>query len=172
MPYYLWLILIFVILQRIVELVIAKKNEKWMIQRGGVEWGKDHYKWFIVLHMLFFLSILVEVSLRDFSSFVFNIYVFTLFLITQLARVWCIQSLGRFWNTKIIILPHRRLVNKGPYKYVKHPNYIIVGVELFIIPILFGAYITAFIFPMLHLLLMTIRIPLENKALSEVEKGT
>ena len=172
MPYYFWLILIFIILQRIVELVIAKRNEKWMIQRGGVVWGREHYKWFIVVHLLFFLSILIEVSLRDFSNYVFNIYVFALFLMTQLARVWCIQSLGKFWNTKIIILPHRTLVNRGPYKFVKHPNYIIVGVELFIIPILFGAYITAFIFPMLHLLLMTIRIPLENKALSEVEKGT
>lgn len=171
MPYFFWVIFIFIILQRIVELVIAKRNEKWMINRGGIEWGSEHYKWFIVVHMLFFISILIEVSIRDYSSFELNNYVFILFLLTQLARVWCIQALGKFWNTKIIILPNRSLVSRGPYKYVKHPNYIIVGIELFIIPILFGAYITAFLFPILHVLLMTIRIPLENRALSEVEKG-
>lgn len=170
MPDIFWLIFIFICLQRIVELVIAKRNEKWMLQRGGVEWGKEHYKWFIVVHTMFFFSILIEVSLRDFPML--NGYVFAIFVILQIARVWCIQSLGRYWNTKIIILPNRTLVSRGPYKYVKHPNYIIVGMELFIIPLLFGAYITAFLFPFFHILLMTIRIPSENEALSEVEKGT
>ena len=172
MPSYLWFIFIFIILQRVVELAIARRNEKWMIDKGGVEWGGEHYKWFIIVHLLFFFSILIEVSIRDYSGFVLNKTLFALFVITQLARVWCIQSLGRFWNTKIIILPGRSLISRGPYKYVKHPNYIIVGMELFIIPLLFGAYITAILFPVLHILLLFIRIPLENKALSEVEKGT
>lgn len=172
MPGYLWWIFIFIALERIVELIIAKRNEKWMLERGGVEWGREHYKWFIIVHLLFFLSILTEVSLRDNSGFVMNNYVFALFLLTQAARVWCIQSLGPFWNTKIIILPDRSLISRGPYKYVKHPNYIIVGIELFIIPILFGAYFTAILFPILHISLMTVRIPIENKALSELKKGT
>ena len=172
MPSYLWFIFIFIILQRVVELAIARRNEKWMINRGGVEWGGEHYNWFIIVHLLFFFSILIEVSIRDYSSFVLNKTLFVLFVMTQLARAWCIQSLGKFWNTKIIILPGRSLISRGPYKYVKHPNYIIVGMELFIIPLLFGAYITAILFPVLHILLLFIRIPLENKALSEVEKGT
>ncbi|WP_405103711.1 isoprenylcysteine carboxyl methyltransferase family protein [Oceanobacillus sp. FSL H7-0719] len=172
MPSYLWFIFTFIILQRVVELTIARRNEKWMINRGGVEWGGEHYKWFIIVHVLFFFSILIEVSIRDDSSFVLNKTLFVLFVMTQLARAWCIQSLGKFWNTKIIILPGLSLISRGPYKYVKHPNYIIVGMELFIIPLLFGAYITAILFPVLHILLLFIRIPLENKALSEVEKGT
>lgn len=172
MPYYFWLIFIFIVFERIVELVIAKRNEKWMMERGGIEWGREHYKWFIIVHLLFFFSILIEVTVRDYSNFVLNNYVFALFLLTQAARVWCIQSLGKFWNTKIIILPDRSLISRGPYKYVKHPNYIIVGIELFIIPILFGAYFTAVIFPILHITLMTVRIPMENKALAELKKGT
>lgn len=134
--------------------------------------GREHYKWFIVVHLLFFLSILTEVSIRDHAAFVLNNYVFVLFLLTQAARVWCIQSLGPFWNTKIIILPDCSLISRGPYKYVKHPNYIIVGIELFIIPMLFGADFTAFLFPLLHIALMTVRIPIENKALAELKKGT
>lgn len=154
-----------------IELVIAKRNERWMKKRDGIERGKEHYKWFVVVHTLFFLSILLEVDLRDYSGFKMNLFLLTIFVLLQIARVWCITSLGKFWNTKIIILPSELLVEKGPYKYVKHPNYIIVGLELFFIPLLFNAYVTALIFPILHLLLMMIRIPIENKALAEVEKG-
>lgn len=171
MPKVLLVLLIFIALQRITELMIAKRNEQWMKKRGGIERGKEHYKWFVIVHTLFFLSILLEVDLRDYSGFKINLLLLTIFVLLQIARVWCITSLGRFWNTKIIILPSELLVEKGPYKYVKHPNYIIVGLELFFIPLLFNAYVTALIFPILHLLLMTIRIPIENKALAEVEKG-
>lgn len=170
MPELFWFLFIFIVLQRLFELVIAKGNEKWMLERGGVEWGGEHYKWFIVVHSLFFLSMLTEVSMRDYAEFVTSPYIFVLFLLTQLVRVWCVLSLGRFWNTRIIILPGRSLISRGPYKYVKHPNYLIVGIEFFIIPLLFGAYITAALFPILHLLLMKVRIPLENKALAEVNK--
>lgn len=171
MPKVLLVLLIFIALQRITELMIAKRNEQWMKKRGGIERGKEHYKWFVIVHTLFFLSILLEVDLRDYSGFKINLLLLTIFVLLQIARVWCITSLGRFWNTKIIILPSELLVEKGPYKYVKHPNYIIVGLELFFIPLLFNAYVTALIFPILHLLLMKIRIPIENKALAEVEKG-
>lgn len=171
MPKILLILFIFIVLQRVVELFIAKSNERWMLARGGVERGKEHYKWFIVVHTLFFLSILVEIDLRDYSAYKINLFLFTIFILLQIARVWCITSLGKFWNTKIIILPTETLVEKGPYKYVKHPNYIVVGLELLFIPLLFGAYVTALIFPFFHILLMTVRIPLENEALAEVEKG-
>src|SRR5690625_7650695 len=109
--------------------MIAKRNEQWMKKRGGIERGKEHYKWFVIVHTLFFLSILLEVDLRDYSGFKINLLLLTIFVLLQIARVWCITSLGRFWNTKIIILPSELLVEKGPYKYVKHPNYIIVGLR-------------------------------------------
>jgi methyltransferase len=167
MPLFMWILFGLIIIQRLMELQIARRNEKWMKENGAFEIGKEHYKWFVLIHSLFFLSILIEIMLRDGFALPFNYFLFMLFLLTQMARVWCIRSLGKFWNTKIIVLPGSSLVKKGPYKYVKHPNYIIVGVELLIIPLLFGAYITAVIFPILHLLLLRVRIPCEEKALNK-----
>lgn len=140
-------------------------------KRGGIECGQKHYKWFIIVHTLFFLSILLEMDLRDYSYFKINPILLIFFVFLQIMRVWCMTSLGRFWNTKAIILPSKMLIEKGSYKYVKHPNYIIVGLELFFIPLFFNAYVTALIFPFMHLLLLMVRIAIENKALIEVKKG-
>jgi methyltransferase len=171
MELWAWILIIFIIGQRLVELVIAKNNEKWMKERGGIEAGGEHYKWFIYLHTLFFLCVMVEVFMKGNTLDVgFNYLYFVVFVAAQLARFWCIYSLGRFWNTKIIVLPRVALIKKGPYKYVKHPNYIIVAVELFIIPMLFGAYLSAIVFPILHIILLRIRIPAEEKALASIPK--
>ncbi len=171
MALWIWALILLIIGQRLVELVIAKNNEKWMKARGGIEAGAEHYKWFIYLHTLFFLSVIVEILMKcNNHEVVFNYVYFVVFIAAQLARFWCIYSLGRFWNTKIIVLPRVALIKKGPYKYVKHPNYIIVAVELFIIPMLFGAYLSAVIFPLLHIILLRIRIPAEEKALASIPK--
>ncbi|MFD2209098.1 isoprenylcysteine carboxyl methyltransferase family protein [Virgibacillus halophilus] len=170
MAAWMWIIIIFIICQRLAELAIAKSNEKWMKERGGIETGSEHYKWFIIMHGLFFCGIILETTLRSQKSLAPSIVILCLFIATQLARVWCIQTLGRFWNTKIIVLPRVALIKKGPYKYVKHPNYFIVAAELFLIPFLFGAFYSAFIFPILHVLLLKIRIPQEEKALAAVAK--
>ena len=163
---FFYLIITFIICQRLVELYIAHKNEKWMLARGGIEVGNEHYKLFILLHVTFFIILIYEVhNIVTAQSVAFNIYFFFLFVIAQIGRVWCIVSLGKFWNTKIIVLPKVVMIKKGPYKYMKHPNYLIVFVELFTIPAMFGAYITAILFPILHLLLLTIRIPAEDRAL-------
>ncbi|SFA74524.1 methyltransferase [Lentibacillus halodurans] len=157
-----------VILQRVVELFIAKRNEKWMKHIGGIEKGEKHYKWFILLHCSFFISIMVETAFKDRLFNDMNYVLLVIFLTTQAGRIWCIHTLGRFWNTKVIVLPRVALIKKGPYKYIKHPNYIIVAIELFVIPLLVGAQLTAFIFPIFHLLLLRIRIPREEKALTRV----
>ncbi|MFS0672631.1 isoprenylcysteine carboxyl methyltransferase family protein [Ornithinibacillus sp. 179-J 7C1 HS] len=171
MALWMWMLIFFIIGQRIFELVIAKKNESWMKARGGIETGSEHYKWFIYLHVLFFLSVILETMMKLNNQIIeFRYFYFLIFCSAQLARFWCIHSLGRFWNTKIIVMPRVALIKKGPYKYVKHPNYIIVAVELFVIPMLFNAYLTAIVFPLLHLLLLRIRIPLEEKALASVPK--
>lgn len=163
----MWVLLIIIIFQRLIELIIARRNETWMKARGGIERGKEHYKFFVILHVLFFFSILMEIWIRDVSNLKINYILLSLFIFTQIIRIWCIRTLGRFWNTKIIISPHFTLVKEGPYKYVNHPNYIIVGIELLVIPLLMGAYITAIVFPLLHILLLTVRIPKEKQALTE-----
>lgn len=161
----MWLFIIAVIAQRFIELYIAKRNEMWMKSRGGMEKGAKHYKLFILLHCLFFLSMILEATLDDHHFTGINYFLLSIFFLTQIVRIWCIQTLGKFWNTKVIVLPGVSLIKKGPYKYVKHPNYIIVAVELFVIPFLVGANITAVVFPILHVLLLRVRIPREEKAL-------
>ena|SRR5699024_1336526 len=161
-----YIIVFFIIAQRLFELYIANKNEQWMRARGGFEIGSEHYKLFILLHVSFFISLLIEThSKYAIGEISFNIYFFLVFLLAQIGRMWCIVSLGRFWNTKIIVLPKVIHIKKGPYKYIKHPNYVIVFIELLVIPSMFGAYWTAIIFPILHLALLSVRIPSEERAL-------
>ncbi|HLS08245.1 isoprenylcysteine carboxyl methyltransferase family protein [Lentibacillus sp.] len=166
MTTWMWFFIVAVIIQRLVELSIARSNEKWMKRIGGIEKGEKHYKWFIMLHCCFFISIIIETSINKHVLTNVNYFLLIIFLVAQAVRVWCIHTLGKFWNTKVIVLPGVALIKKGPYKYIKHPNYIVVGVELFVIPMLVGAQLTALLFPVCHLLLLRVRILQEEKALT------
>ncbi|WP_088011402.1 isoprenylcysteine carboxyl methyltransferase family protein [Gottfriedia acidiceleris] len=159
------IIFLFIIIQRVIELGIAKNNEKKLKMRGALEFGQEHYKFFILLHSMFFISILIENYFIQYVEIGFLTIFIVVFIILQLARVWVISSLGERWNTKIIILPNEKLVKRGLYKYIKHPNYIIVTIELLVIPIMFHAYITTVIFSVCNLILLKVRIREENKAL-------
>lgn len=154
-------------LQRLAELYIAKQNEKQMKRIGGVEYGVDHYRWMVLLHLSFFLALIFEVVgfNRAFSP-LWPIWL-SLFLLAQVGRVWVIMSLGKHWNTKIIVVPDAEVIIKGPYRYVKHPNYLIVATEIIVISLLFNAYYTAMIFSLLNVWMMSVRIPLEERALKE-----
>ncbi|WP_456274293.1 isoprenylcysteine carboxyl methyltransferase family protein [Bacillus sp. AK031] len=163
-----YLLFAVIAIQRIVELFIAKSNERWLKGQGGVEYGQRHYKLMVTIHVLFFVSLLVEGSAGGESLNEYWVILFAAFLLTQAGRVWVITSLGRFWNTKIIVLPQADVVAKGPYKFMKHPNYFIVTIELIVIPLMFNAYWTLFIFALLNQFILSVRIPLEEKALSEV----
>lgn len=156
-----------VILQRLVELVVAKRNEKWMRSQGAFEAGAAHYPIMVTMHIAFFISLLAEVFLFDRSLSSIWIILLVIFLTAQVARIWCLTSLGKFWNTKIIILPGADVVQKGPYKWVRHPNYVIVTTELLVLPLIFGAYSTAIIFTLLNVWMLSVRIPAEEKALKE-----
>ncbi|MFC4322729.1 isoprenylcysteine carboxyl methyltransferase family protein [Litchfieldia salsa] len=159
------LFFLFLVTQRITELIIAKKNEKWMKSNGAFEVGQEHYNLIVSTHVLFFMSFCIEVLLKGIElSQIFPI-IFTFFILSQFMRIWAIASLGRYWNTKIIIMPNAEIIKKGPYQYLRHPNYVVVTLELIIIPLLFNAYITATIFTLLNVLVLSIRIPAEEKAL-------
>jgi methyltransferase len=153
------------IIQRLTELFIAKKNEKWMMNRGGVEHGNEHYPFIVSLHVLFLISLLLEVIIFQKELTELWFVLVPILLLTQLMRYWSVISLGNYWNTKIIIVPNDIVVSKGPYQFIKHPNYVVVAVEILIIPLLFDAYITSLVFTMLNIFMMTIRIPAEEKAL-------
>ncbi|MGG1573774.1 isoprenylcysteine carboxyl methyltransferase family protein [Fictibacillus sp. NRS-1165] len=155
------------ILQRLGELFIARRNEKLMLSKGAVEAGQRHYKWMVMIHASFFVSLFLEVTLFHKEPAAWWWIPFSVFLLAQLARVWCLTTLGMYWNTKIIILPGAQVVARGPYKYIRHPNYCIVTLEIITIPLVFQAYFTGFLFLAFNALILSVRIPAEERALKE-----
>lgn len=156
-----------VLLQRGLELVLAKRNERKLKSQGAYEVGKRHYPLIVCCHVLFFITLFIEVTYFKPALSMWWFGPFALFLLAQVLRVWAISSLGTFWNTKILILPGAKPVEKGPYKFLRHPNYVIVMLEILMIPLIFKAYFTAVMFTFLNMIVLTIRISTEEKALRE-----
>ena len=159
------LFITFIVVQRLVELFVAKRNEIWIKQQGAVEFGEKHYKFMVLIHMMFFISLLTEtLLLKRGISPLWPVFL-SLFALAQVVRIWVITSLGRFWNTKILVFANAKIVRKGPYRFLKHPNYMVVALELFAVPMLFSSYFTAILFTVLNIMILMIRIPIEEKAL-------
>ncbi|WP_017729212.1 isoprenylcysteine carboxyl methyltransferase family protein [Halalkalibacterium ligniniphilum] len=156
-----------VIAQRMVEVIIAHYNARWIKERGGYEAGREHYKYMVALHFLFFLSLIVEVNISERIVTPWMLLPFSLFLVAQIGRIWALVSLGRFWNTRIMILPGAELVARGPYRYLRHPNYVIVMIEFLMLPLMFGAFVTMFVFSILNGVMLFVRVKEEEKALQE-----
>ncbi|MGO0061808.1 isoprenylcysteine carboxyl methyltransferase family protein [Brevibacillus fluminis] len=164
MSLFFFTVFLAIIAQRLAELRLARRNARLLKALGGVEVGSEHYKYVVYLHVMFFVCLLTEASLRHHGISSWQWFCFLLFLVAQLGRYWCIKSLGMFWNTRILILPGARPVRKGPYRYLRHPNYWIVGFELLLLPLVFSAYVTAITFPLLHLVfLLRYRLPVEEE---------
>jgi len=162
---YFILFILFVILQRLSELYIARRNEKWLRSQGAVEYGASHYPYIVALHTLFIISIIVEYMLKSNSPIDYTFLV--LFIVLLVFKFWTLSSLGKYWNTKIFRVPGSGPVKKGPYKIFKHPNYIDVICEIIIIPLVFHLYYTAIIFTVLNAIMLTVRIRVENKVWSK-----
>jgi methyltransferase len=157
-----------VAVQRLFELVLARGNERRARARGAVEWGKDHYPFIVALHALWLVSTLIEGLLRGPDLPGFWPIPLAVFLLVQPLRYWAIFSLGERWNTKILLLPSAKPLRRGPYKYLNHPNYVVVVVEILTFPLIFGAWITALVFTVLNAVLLSVRIREENRALTEI----
>lgn len=160
-----------IILQRIAELRIAKRNEKIAIGKGAVEYDKNGYKYIVLMHTLFLVSIVVEFIFFNRTINTYWYIFLLIYLLVQVLRYWCIFSLGVFWNTKILVVHGGIKVNKGPYKYFKHPNYAVVAAEILIIPLIFSCYFTTIIFSIINLFVLNRRIKIENTALLELKAG-
>jgi methyltransferase len=161
-----------IIVQRLTELRVAKQNLEFALANGGHEYAPEHYKWIVLLHVSWIVFMLLEGILRGAS--LSNLWWLWLgiFVIAQAGRYWAITSLGKYWNTRIIIFQNGNLVAKGPYKYLKHPNYIVVALELFVAPMIFGCWITAILSSLVNAgLLLGVRIPAEERALEEYQKS-
>jgi methyltransferase len=153
----------FVIMLRIGELMLSRKNEIWLLQNGAVEYGKKHYPFIVALHVLFILSVFVEYLVRTDPGF--NLLLMLFYFLLIAFKGWVIFSLGKFWNTKIYRIPNVTLIKKGPYRYLKHPNYLIVIFEIAVIPLIFNLHYTAVAFSLLNAIMLTIRIKEENRIL-------
>ncbi|WP_189152982.1 isoprenylcysteine carboxyl methyltransferase family protein [Lentzea pudingi] len=158
-----------VAVERLAELVVAKRNLAWSLARGGRETGFAHYPFMVVLHTGLLAGCLAEVWLadRDFVALL-GWPMLALVVLSQALRWWCIRVLGRQWNTRIVVVPGLPRVTGGPYRLVPHPNYVAVVVEGVALPLVHGAWLTALVFTVLNAGLLTVRIRAENDALRSV----
>ena len=163
-----WIFLTFLILQRLSELVLARRNEKFVRANGAREYDTSGYKIIVLMHIAFLVSFVAEYILLGRTLSPYWIPLLFLLIVTQVLRYWAIGSLGYYWNTKILVTPGSRLVTNGPYKYIKHPNYVAVIIEIWVIPIIFSCYITAITFTIINLVLLNRRIRIEERALSTI----
>lgn len=155
-----------IITQRIFELYRANCNRRWAITAGAQEFGAWHYPLFFVLHVGWLMGWVGEATLYNDSLSEFWYLWLSLFIIAQGLRYWCIASLGQYWNTRILVIPASQIIDKGPYRYLAHPNYLAVAIELVSVPLIFGAIITAVVATVLNVMLVLgIRIPEEKYAL-------
>ena len=153
--------------ERLAELVVSKRNAAWSMERGGVETGFGHYPFMVVLHSGLLVGALVEAWLRrpDVPS-VLAWSMLALVLASQALRWWCITTLGRRWNTRVIVVPGMAPVGSGPYRLFKHPNYVAVVVEGVALPLVHASWLTAVVFTLANAALLTVRIRAEDAALA------
>ena len=153
-------ILGFVTLQRLIELRLADSNSRKLLAAGAREYGAAHYPFIVALHMVWLAALWWWGPGRTIS-----ISLLVVFALLQLGRVWVIRSLGDRWTTRIIVTPGAPLVRRGPYRWLNHPNYLIVTLEIAILPLVFRLWEIAIIFSLLNAIILTVRIHSENDAL-------
>lgn len=158
-----------VALERLAELVVARRNLAWSLARGGVVSGRGHYPPMVVLHVGLLAACVLEVGLAD-RPFVpaLGWTMVALTVAAQALRWWCVTALGPHWNTQVVVVPGSPLIRRGPYRlsWLRHPNYVAVAVEGAALPLVHGAWITALVFTTLNAALMVVRIRCESAALS------
>lgn len=161
------------IVQRLAELTVARRNAIHLRSRGAVEVGAEHYKYLVGLHAAFLVSLPLEVVWADRPLSPWWWLPFSLFLLAQAVRYWAIRSLGPYWNTRILVIPGAPPVKRGPYRWLKHPNYLVVAAEILTLPLTFSAFFTAVVFSLANLaLLLFVRIPSEERAVYGWPKQT
>ncbi|WP_037685107.1 isoprenylcysteine carboxyl methyltransferase family protein [Streptomyces aureocirculatus] len=151
---------------RLVELAVARRNARWAFDRGGVEYGQRHYPAMVVLHVFLLVGILAEVALADRTFTPLTGWpCLAVLALAQAGRAWCMRALGPQWNTRVIVVPTAPLVTTGPYRWMRHPNYLVVACEGIALPLVHTAWITAFLFTLANTAWLAVRIRTENTVL-------
>ncbi|QLL06387.1 isoprenylcysteine carboxyl methyltransferase family protein [Mycobacterium vicinigordonae] len=163
---YYYLLILAVALERLAELVVSKRNATWSFAQGAKEFGQRHYLVMVALHTALLVGCLVEpwALHRPFIGWL-GWPMAVVVALCQGLRWWCINSLGKRWNTRVIVLPHAQLVKRGPYRFMHHPNYVAVVVEGVALPLVHTAWITALVFTVANAALLTVRLRVENSVL-------
>ena len=159
--------------ERLAELVVSARNARWSFARGGVESGRGHFPPMVALHTGLLVACVVEVHAAE-RPFVPAVgwIALAVVLASQVLRWWCIGVLGPRWNTRVIVVPGLPLVARGPYRWLRHPNYVAVVAEGLALPLVHSAWVTAAAFTVLNaVLLLRFRIPAEERALALATAG-
>ena len=160
----LYAIIGFLVFQRLVELGIARRNHRALVARGAIEFGRRHYPALVALHAGWLLALLGTIDPQTPVS----IPLLAVFVLLECGRVWVVVTLGSRWTTRVMVVPGAKRIRAGPYRFLNHPNYLIVCGEIAVVPLMFGAWTLAVIASVLNLLALRTRIRVESKALAEV----
>jgi methyltransferase len=161
-----YLLILAVGIERLVELVVSRRNAEWSFAQGGKEFGRPHYVVMIAIHTALLVGCIVEpwALHRPFLPWL-GWPMLAVVALSQVLRWWCISTLGRRWNTRVIVLPYAPLVRQGPYRWLHHPNYVAVVAEGLALPLVHTAWLTAATFTLANALLLRVRLRVENSAL-------
>lgn len=165
-----YLILLFAVgVERLAELVLAQRNLAWSRARGGVEIGAGHYPVMVILHLALLVGCVVEVTVMQRPIIAALAWpMLALVVAAQGLRWWCITTLGRQWNTRVVVIPGAPRIDGGPYRWISHPNYVAVAIEGLALPLVHSAWVTALAFTTLNAALLSTRISVENSALARL----
>lgn len=155
------MLLAFVTLERLGELVLARRNTSRLLARGAVEHGAGHYPLIVLLHAAW----LVGLWWMAWNLPIQPVWLGA-FLLLQALRIWVLTTLGDRWTTRIIVVPGAPLVARGPYRWLSHPNYAVVIGEIAVLPLVFGLVWYAVMFSLLNAAVLAIRVRAENRALA------
>jgi methyltransferase len=162
----LWIVLALVVLQRLGELVYARRNSARLRRWGGIEWGASHYPFLVLLHAAWLASMAVFIPASTAPAWpLLGVYA-----ALQVLRLWTIASLGPYWTTRVITVPNAARVTSGPYRLFRHPNYAVVCAEIAILPLAFGALAIAIVFSLLNAVLLWWRVRIEERALASLAR--
>jgi len=165
MAFYVALV-VAVALERLAELVVSRRNLAWARSRSGCEYGFGHYPLMVCLHTGLLVACLIEAAHRSFVP-ALGWPMLVVVVLAQALRWWCITILGPRWNTRIIVVPGLPLVDRGPYRWLRHPNYVAVVLEGLALPLVYSAWVTALVFTAVNAALLRVRISTENAALAQ-----
>ena len=155
------IILALVTLQRLGELVLARHNTRALLARGAIEVDAGHYPLIVAVHAAWLIALWIFGRDQE-----VNLLALAVFVMLQGLRVWILMTLGPRWTTRILVLPDEPLITSGPYRYLSHPNYIVVAGEIAVLPLALHLPVPALVFSVLNTAVLTIRIRAESRALA------